>query len=327
MIKVCGTDHVIKEGSREHVIWYDSFGRHCSCKDCEINQEGKKMTPEERKNLKALVRTMYDYQQMRIVTSARLRMKADETCIDESCMDDAEISEKDYDVIEYTRLSSQKTEKRIAKEIKKIVESHPLWNKFFKEVRGCGPLMAGAILSEFDIERATTVSKMWQFAGLNSGLVRGKKIVKITKKTDMSNIIKEYENMASEKCGIIVSDEMIRGDKKLAGFVSPYNSWLRTKLCGVLAGGMIKASRGETGKNYAMDYYYPYKTRLEQEENCVMHCGKETPWKDVSPGHRDKAAKRYMIKMFIKDLYVVWRSIEGLPVREPYQVEYLGHKH
>lgn len=58
-----------------------------------------------------------------------------------------------------------------------------------------------------------------------------------------------------------------------------------------------------------------------------MHCGKETPWKDVTPGHRDKAAKRYMIKMFIKDLYVIWRTIEGLPVREPYQVEYLGHTH
>lgn len=29
--------HVIKEGSREHVLWWDSYGCHCSEKDCEVN--------------------------------------------------------------------------------------------------------------------------------------------------------------------------------------------------------------------------------------------------------------------------------------------------
>ena len=29
--------HVSKEGSREHVLWWDSNGCHCSEKDCEIN--------------------------------------------------------------------------------------------------------------------------------------------------------------------------------------------------------------------------------------------------------------------------------------------------
>ena len=30
--------HVIKEGSREHVLSYDTKGVHCSCKNCEINK-------------------------------------------------------------------------------------------------------------------------------------------------------------------------------------------------------------------------------------------------------------------------------------------------
>jgi hypothetical protein len=34
-----------------------------------------------------------------------------------------------------------------------------------------------------------------------------------------------------------------------------------------------------------------------------------------------------MIKMFVKDLYVAWRTIEGLEVRKPYQEEYLGKVH
>ena len=31
--------HVIKEGSREHVIWWNSKGTHCSEPNCEINKK------------------------------------------------------------------------------------------------------------------------------------------------------------------------------------------------------------------------------------------------------------------------------------------------
>jgi hypothetical protein len=34
-----------------------------------------------------------------------------------------------------------------------------------------------------------------------------------------------------------------------------------------------------------------------------------------------------MIKQFLKDLYVHWRTLEGLPVRQPYAEEYLGKVH
>lgn len=285
------------------------------------------MNEEKRKELRAMVRTMYDYQDMRLRTAGRLRMNATEHPINEENMDDAEISEKDYSTVEYVRASTQQIEKHIAKEIGLMIAKEPIYTEFLVKVRGCGPLMSAACLAEFDIRKADTVSRMWQFAGLNPGQVRGKKIIKITKTTDMSRIVREYKNGAGDRCGIIVTDEMVRGDRKASGFVAPYNAWLRTKLCGVLAGGMIKAKGGETGINYAVDYYYPYKARLEQEESLVMHCGKMTPWKDVTKGHRDASAKRYMIKMFVLDLYTNWRRIEGLPVREPYQKEYLGHDH
>jgi hypothetical protein len=285
------------------------------------------MNESKRKELRAMVRTMYDYQDMRLRTAGRLRLTANDEPMDDTFMDDAEINPKDYQTLEFVKKSTSQIEKKLAKEMESMITTEKLYKESFLNGRGCGPLMSAACLSEFDIEKADTVSKMWQFAGLNAALVRGKKIVKITKKTDMSEIIKEYENTAGEKCGIIISDEMVRGDKRTPGFVAPYNAWLRTKLCGVLAGGMIKAQHGEKGKNYALDFYYPYKHRLEQEINEVMHCGKMTPWKDVTPGHRDKAAKRYMIKMFVKDLYVAWRTAEGLSVRPSYQEEYLGHKH
>lgn len=30
--------HILEEGSRFHVKWYDSKGTHCNVKNCEINK-------------------------------------------------------------------------------------------------------------------------------------------------------------------------------------------------------------------------------------------------------------------------------------------------
>ncbi len=49
--------------------------------------------------------------------------------------------------------------------------------------------------------------------------------------------------------------------------------------------------------------------------------------KGKTKGHRHNMANRYMIKMFIIDLYENWRTIEGLPVYAPYHEAKLGLKH
>lgn len=33
--------HLIKEGSRDHILFWDSQGRHCSEPECEVNEEVK----------------------------------------------------------------------------------------------------------------------------------------------------------------------------------------------------------------------------------------------------------------------------------------------
>lgn len=248
--------------------------------------------------LKTLVRTMYDFQDMRIRTGNRLRLKKDDSPQDEENMNDAFIDADGSLFINGIKEDTQKLESQLAKEIQEIVKEEPMWSAFFEGVKGCGILMAAAIMAEIDIEKATTVSKIWQFCGLNPGMVVGKKRVQ--------------KGKDAKSFDIVPTETMIRGDRMTAGFVRPYNAWLRTKIVGVLASCIIKA-QGE----YALNFYYPYKNRLEQEEG----------WKEESKGHRDHAAKRYMMKMFLKDMYVAWRTLEGLPVREPYQVEYLGKKH
>jgi hypothetical protein len=217
----------------------------------------------------------------------------------------------------------KRQEAELEKNLKKVLKRFPIYTEYLLGVKGVGTISAGWIIAEFNIKRATTVSKMWQFAGLNSGQVRGNKDVSASEyKPELGEIIREYEMPKAGKRVVYKTGELIRGDKLSPGFAAPFNKKLRSALVEVMANNFIKHQTF-----YCMEFYYPYKERLAQEENEVLHVGKMKQWKEVTPGHRDRAAKRYMVKMFLKDLYVAWREIECLPVRAPYQEEYLGHTH
>jgi hypothetical protein len=109
-------------------------------------------------------------------------------------------------------------------------------------------------------------------------------------------------------------------DRKTKGHKCPYNQFLRAKLCGVLGSGFLKAN-----SPYRL-YYDNMKHRLESADWGTASPHPTDP-KRPKAGHQHKAATRYMVKMFLKDLYVAWRTLEGLPVRAPYEEEYLGKKH
>lgn len=258
--------------------------------------------------IRTLVRFREDFQDMRKRMDNRIGRKADGTLQN---IEEREIGEKDSIVLASFADAAYQQEKEISKTLKKYLKDFPIYTEFLKNVKGVGEIAAGWIISEYDIHKATTVSKMWQFTGLNPGLVRGKKRV---------------ENKDGTY-SYVPTDKMIRGDKLTPGFVAPFNKRLRVALLGVMADGFVKAQN-----YYALEYYYPYKNRLAKSEKKVIENKKggkteEVEWQEASKGHRDQAAKRYMIKMFLKDLYVAWREIEGLPVRVPYKEEYLGHKH
>lgn len=244
--------------------------------------------------IRKLVRIKYDYQEMRIRTSNRLALKKDD-----SAQNREEPALPTEDLIELVDIKdlTKDLETKIDRNIAKYLKGNDIYEGFLKGVKGIGPVMAGVLLSEIDLEKATTVSKIWQYAGLNPCMVRGKK--KVGDKVE-------------------ITDTMVRGDRKTAGFMIPYNQFLKTKLMGVLADSFIKSRSPYT------EHYYNMKQRLEQSSKEYKE-GKK--WSEESKKHRDMAAKRYMIKMFLADYYACGRAILGLEVRPPYQEEYLGHKH
>lgn len=177
------------------------------------------------------------------------------------------------------------------KDIGHILGSFPIWTEFLADVRGIGPKMGGVIVSEFDITQAKYVSSLWKYAGLDvagDGTARSRREEHLIK---VKYINKKGEE--AEKNSIT------------------YNKFLHDKLLGVLAESFIKT------KSEYTEAYYGYKNRLA---NHPVH-------KEKQLGHRDNMAKRYMVKEFVKDLYARWRSIEGLPVHEPYSAAKLGLKH
>lgn len=261
--------------------------------------------------IRMLTRAREDFQSMRKRMDNRIGRKADGESQDSERLTERAFSPEDAMMFVEISDAANMQESAIEKKMLAMLRKMPVYHSFLKTCKGVGTIAAGHICGAFDIYKAETVSKMWQYSGMNPGMVVGKKRV---------------ENKDGT-FSMIETTEMIRGDKLTAGFVSPFNKQLRTALCGVMADGFIKSQN-----EYCMKFYYPMKQRLEHSENTVLEISKAGAkpkaimWKDAKPAHRHRAAIRYMVKMFIADLYAAWRPLHGLNVREPYNVEYLGNR-
>ncbi len=107
--------------------------------------------------------------------------------------------------------------------------------------------------------------------------------------------------------------------KPIKGEKLCWNKFLRSKLLGVLGPSFLKCN------SPYREYYDNMKHRLESK-NWGVASKNPTDKSRPKAGHQHNAAIRYMVKMFLKDLYVAWRTLEGLDVRPPYNDEY-GNGH
>lgn len=185
-------------------------------------------------------------------------------------------------------------ETSLTKALGKIVQQEPIWIHFLESVRGCGPGMAAVILSEIDIHKARYPTSIWKYAGLDvasDGRGRGR----YKEHLEKSRYI-DKDGEEQEKNGIT------------------FSPFLKTKLVGVLGSSFIKQP---ADKSKYRKVYDDYKHRLE---NHPAHIEK-------TKLHRHNMAVRYAVKIFLQDLYAVWRELEGLPVSVPYHEAKLGLKH
>lgn len=295
-------------GSKETTSRYErAINEETTKRQERAKKRRKTMNKEQyehvRRTVRAYTKTRDDVQGARKSVYNRLGLKEDGTPqnIEDSRAFAPEDWEFLYEIAQITRDRELETEKRLLKALREM----PVYVEWLKDVKGVATVTAGWICGEFDVYRADTVSKLWQFAGLNSGMVRGTK-----------------RKGTRAKPVFVKVDELVRGDKLTQGFCSPFNKRLRAALMGVMASNFIRCQNG-----YAIDYYYPMKNRLEHSENVIVGNKDGKTWKETTKGHRDLAAKRYMVKMFLRDLYRIWRPLHDLEVRDDYAKEKLGIVH
>lgn len=280
-------------------------------------------------NIKTLVRGAYDLQKLRIQTGNRIVANFKAKLGQQASEKESELGDDEKKMLDQIRLSYRKLtngvvdklptvkkfvgdelissytelclvdqyidlEAREAKhfrQLEKALQEYPIYTEFLEGVRGCGPAMSAVIVSEIDITRAKYASSLWAYAGLDvaqDGRGRGK-----------------YEEHLIK---VPYTDKNGEAKEKLSITFKP---WLKTKLVRVLAGSFIK-----TGSPYA-EHYYNYKHRIETDPK---HTGKTI-------GHVHNMALRYMTKRFLCDLYVAWRTLEGLEVHAEYHEAKHGHVH
>lgn len=174
----------------------------------------------------------------------------------------------------------------------KVLKGYPVYEQFLEGVKGIGPAMAGVIISEIDIAKARHPSSLWKYAGL-----------------DVAPDGKGRSRKGEHLVEVVYQDK--KGEEATRKGIT-FNPFLKTKLVGVLASSFLRA-----GDNKYRQMYDQYKLRLECRAD----------WSEESKGHRHNAAMRYMIKQFLVDLHIAWRTIEGLEVSAPYHEAKLGHLH
>ena len=291
----------------------------------------------DRKVLRLLVRSRTNFQSIRIAVDNRLGRKKDKT--DQNIESRWESAEDKAMFIDISN-AAKRQEEAVAKNLLAVLKRFPIYNEWLSKIKGIKEIGAAWLIGEFDIYRAENRSKMWQFAGFNPDMVRGRKSIKKSKYiSSMGEYVKDLpDSKNGEKRIEIRTWDMVKGDKPTPDFLLPYNGKLKVALIGIIAKGFIVLN-GEKDKNGKVSALSPYRIIHDDYKNRIENSTFKTKenkkggrvidveWRNAEKGHREQASRRKMIKDFIGDFYEAWRSIEGLPVREKYSKEYLGKVH
>lgn len=182
-------------------------------------------------------------------------------------------------------------EQRSFRQFEKVLKGYPIY-AWLQSIKGIGPAMSGVLISEINIHNSKYPSSLWALAGLDvasDGRGRSRRREHLVKRKYTDKEGKEAERDSITFC-----------------------PFLKTKLMGVLADSFIRAGN-ETYRKIYDDYKHRISTNPRHEEKTKAHI--------------HLMSKRYMVKMFLRDLYVQWRTIEGLPVAETYHAGVQGHIH
>lgn len=191
-------------------------------------------------------------------------------------------------------------ERAMLKQLKQI----PIYQHFLSKVFGCGPVVSAYLVSEIDIQRAVKPSNLRRY------------------------------------CGLAVIDghlERRSGAPKAQGGTGTFNGQLRTCLFQMFSAMWKNAAKSDASTKY-LQIWRDYIHRIEQSDR-VTNRGVDAKgvWtgKIVNGGGKTVSARGFAFStgwhkaadVFVEDLYIVWRAMEGHEVWPSYYAAKLGYQH
>jgi len=223
-------------------------------------------------------------------------------------------------VDQYIRLEQQETAQ--FRQLIYTLEKIPVYTEYLANIRGVGPALAAVLITYLDPAKARHASSFWRYCGLDVG-------------PDGAGRSRRVEHL-------IEREYIDKNGKQATRLSTTYNPWLKMKLLGALGPSFLRSHspwrdqfdnykhRIISDPNKEKVTLIEWKKNFNQMKKQVTD--KELSEEDMgvamrqlwSPGRVKNAAIRYMVKQFLADFWIKWRTMEGLHVSEPYAVAKLG---
>jgi len=204
------------------------------------------------------------------------------------------------------------TEENLKRQITELIKKELIYKEYLKHIKGIGPILAANLIALIDVSKFKNPSKLWAYTGLSAEhyvnvCERGHKSITSSQRITCPVKMANEKTGKFEVCGAkIVKSEYVKEPmKRKAGYVVLYNKKLKVAMWKV-AQAFIK-----TDGNYRI-LYDEFKEQYLKREG-------------MKKLHANYMAMRKVEKIFLANLWSVWRHQLGLDVPKPYVVEKLGH--
>lgn len=255
--------------------------------------------------IRTLVEMYYDFQKQRIMTNNRISMNCERNGIT-----DAELG---MFGVKSIQADAEKFEKDLKKLITQSIKDVPIYRDYLKKITGIGEILAAGLVAYIDdVSKFDNISKLWQYAGY--GMNRYCETCKAP-----TFEVRKYEKKTAkkmkpmEKCNECGEHTVPIIQQRRVGYMSNWNDNLK-KITWLATQSFLKQSADSAGYRGIYDNVKP-KEREKHPEKQVVN--KKTFYND---GHIHNRSLRKVGKVFLANLWLQWREMEGLPVSEPYLI-------
>lgn len=200
--------------------------------------------------------------------------------------------------------TAKKEANRLETRMLKLMRGIPIYDEFLSQVDGCGAVVAAYIVSMVRIERANNVSQLIRYCGFGTG-ADGK------------------------------SERRLTGPKwQPDGTFDPNaggtpNQELKIRLVQMFCLGMRMncVRKGENGQPSVQIKENKYVKRWLEAKHSALTIPNPRLGRLMGDGEADAKGRRKATDLFLWDLYVMWRTLEGLTIRPDKYSAIRGHYH